>query len=62
MGKFVLGNITFTTLKAKQSYILKMATEDLKYLGKESKLSEGEKEIRDSIIKDLKKIIKSINK
>jgi hypothetical protein len=62
MGKYVLGNTTFNTLKAKQTYILEMAIDDIKYLGKESKLSEGEKELRNSIVKDLKKVIKSINK
>lgn len=62
MPEYRIGNTTFKTIEAKQCYILEMAIHDIGYLGSESKLTEGEKELQQSIIKDLKKVIKSINK
>lgn len=53
------GNICFKTKEAKEIWILENTILSLNYIGKESKLSKTEKELKKLVIKDIKAIIKT---
>ena len=62
MPKYRLGNVTFGTKEAKQIWILNGAIHSLDYIGKESELSPTENDLRKLAIKDIKKVIKDLEK
>jgi hypothetical protein len=58
MKKYRLGKVSFGSKDAKIDWIINLAIHSLEYIGKETKLSFTENELRKLAIKDLKKVIK----
>ena len=62
MSGYKIENITFGSLEDKQVWILNGVIHSLEYIGKETTLSVTENELRRLSIKEIKKVIKSIEK
>ena len=60
--RYKLSNCFFKTKHDKHIFILKKVLSDLDYIGKETKLSETENELRKLSIKDVNKVIKFLDK
>ena len=62
--KYVLdkGKVSFGSLEAKQSYLLRSAIFALDYIGKESKLSSTEKSLKKIAIRQIKQVEKQLRK
>jgi predicted RNA-binding Zn-ribbon protein involved in translation (DUF1610 family) len=57
MAKYKLGKVSFGSKEAKEEYMLNCVINDLKYIGKESKLSYMENWLRKNAIKEIQKVI-----
>lgn len=64
MAKYVIdkGKVSFGSFEGKEIYILHGVLLDLEYIGRESKLSFMENELRKLSIKNIKKLIKAKQK
>ncbi len=62
MGNYKLGKVQFGTKEDKLIWILKSSIDAVEYIGKETKLSFTEIELKRLAIKDIQKIIKALEK
>jgi hypothetical protein len=62
MGKYRVGKTFFEELEDQQIWILNGILMNLEYIGKEGNLSSGEDALRKLSIRNIKKVIKSIEK
>lgn len=60
--KYTIGSTTFGCLEDKQIWIIQGVIHSLGYIGMETKISNTEDELRKLSIKQLNKLIKSIEK
>lgn len=60
--KYTIGSTTFGCLEDKQIWIIQGVIHSLEYIGMETKISNTEDELRKLSIKQLNKLIKSIER